>query len=105
MKEFNENDLRRIGVRSSTDFLRALAHGLGKFNDERFFGIIKSFINNNMNSFSERKLIKLLDIFKFMEHFQDQELKKRLEDQINRVRDKQSSESDGESEDRSFLYF
>ena len=36
-------------------------------------------MNKNLNDFGKFKIIKLLDIYKYLEHFRDQNLKKRLE--------------------------
>ena len=68
-KQFTDQDLTNLGVRSSVNFIHAIACCHGELNNEAFFTIMRRYIMTNIEAFSKYQLIKLLDIYKFNVHF------------------------------------
>lgn len=65
-------------------------------NNEEFFEVVRKYLNENMENFNKFKLIKMLDIFKYSQYFQDQDIKMKLANLIEAKDGERLNESEEE---------
>ena len=61
------------------NFIHDIAYGCNLLNDKRFFEMVEVFVKDNIDELSKFKLIKLVDIFKYLQNYHNKELKMLLE--------------------------
>mmetsp|Transcript_12330 Transcript_12330/g.12128 ORF Transcript_12330/g.12128 Transcript_12330/m.12128 type:complete len:143 (+) Transcript_12330:1019-1447(+) len=93
---FNENDLIHVGDRIATNFIHQVSYLHGKLNDKKFFRVVQTYSRIRLTTFNKYKLAKLQDIFKYLEHFEDKELRILLEKQAEILREERSDSDDDE---------
>lgn len=93
---YTSRDLEGIGHRSAMNLIHSVAYCHNKNDNQEFFNIVKAYIKNNMDSFNKFKLIKALDIFKFLENFEDLGIKVQLEKHLELKQEEKLNESEEE---------
>ena len=78
-QNFNEDDLIKLGDRVSVNLLHHIAYLNGQLNDERFFKVVKAYINKQGKNMNKFKLAKLIDLFKYFQNLDDKNIKMMLE--------------------------
>ena len=69
--KWSETDLIYLGARVAVNFLHSLAYCHGQETNEEFFKVMRRFIVQNIDTFNKFQLIKLLDIYKYNQHWGD----------------------------------
>mmetsp|Transcript_19988 Transcript_19988/g.14700 ORF Transcript_19988/g.14700 Transcript_19988/m.14700 type:complete len:270 (+) Transcript_19988:519-1328(+) len=66
---FNEKDLVTEGDRISINFIHQISYLNGGLADRKFFGVVSAFARARLEHLNRFKVVKLLDVFKYMQHF------------------------------------
>lgn len=98
-QNFDEDDLIKMGDRISVNLIHHIAYLNGQLNDERFFKVVKAYINKQAKTMNKFKLAKMLDLFKYFQHFDDRDIKVLLEKQMQISSRGRVSRDESEEED------